>query len=142
MVLSIQHSALPQKYQKQMIKTLRCVGPLSPPEATVLLQHASALFFPSLYEGFGLPPLEAAALGTPLVISQIPPHQEGLSDLHSQEVLWVKPQDQLGWANAFHQVQAGNITPPSLNHQKILLQKWSPMNMAIRMHQIYQNQLK
>jgi glycosyltransferase involved in cell wall biosynthesis len=34
-----------------------------------LLQRASALVFPSLYEGFGLPPLEAMACGTPVACS-------------------------------------------------------------------------
>ena len=32
-----------------------------------LLKAATALVFPSIYEGFGLPPLEALALGTPVV---------------------------------------------------------------------------
>ncbi len=31
--------------------------------------HAEALVFPSLYEGFGMPPLEAMALGCPTVVS-------------------------------------------------------------------------
>lgn len=34
-----------------------------------LLQRASALVFPSLYEGFGLPPLEAMACGCPVASS-------------------------------------------------------------------------
>ncbi len=34
-----------------------------------LLQRASALVFPSLYEGFGLPPLEAMACGCPVACS-------------------------------------------------------------------------
>jgi glycosyltransferase involved in cell wall biosynthesis len=34
-----------------------------------LMQRASALVFPSLYEGFGLPPLEAMACGCPVACS-------------------------------------------------------------------------
>ncbi|MGA2215911.1 MAG: glycosyltransferase family 1 protein [Bryobacteraceae bacterium] len=34
-------------------------------------QAASAFVFPSLYEGFGLPPLEAMACGTPVVCSNV-----------------------------------------------------------------------
>jgi glycosyltransferase involved in cell wall biosynthesis len=37
---------------------------------------ASLLVQPSLYEGFGLPPLEAMALGTPALISDIPAFRE------------------------------------------------------------------
>jgi glycosyltransferase involved in cell wall biosynthesis len=38
-------------------------------EVVTLMQHASALVFPSLYEGFGLPPLEAMACGCPVACS-------------------------------------------------------------------------
>ena len=38
-------------------------------ELVGLLQRASALVFPSLYEGFGLPPLEAMACGCPVACS-------------------------------------------------------------------------
>lgn len=37
-----------------------------------LLSGAAALIFPSLYEGFGLPPLEAMACGTPVIASLTP----------------------------------------------------------------------
>ncbi len=37
----------------------------------MLLQGADAMLFPSLHEGFGLPPLEAMACGTPVVTSNV-----------------------------------------------------------------------
>ena len=43
------------------------VGYLQATERQALLRGATALAFPSLYEGFGFPPLEAMALGVPVV---------------------------------------------------------------------------
>ncbi|MFX3617534.1 MAG: glycosyltransferase family 4 protein [Sporolactobacillus sp.] len=40
------------------------------------VQNASLFVFPSLYEGFGLPPLEAMASGIPVAVSDIPPLHE------------------------------------------------------------------
>jgi glycosyltransferase involved in cell wall biosynthesis len=54
---------------------VRFLGPVSPDQLRVLYQRAQALVFPSLYEGFGLPPLEAMAAGTPVIampVSSVP----------------------------------------------------------------------
>jgi glycosyltransferase involved in cell wall biosynthesis len=48
------------------------VGPLDDAGLKALYEHASAFVFPSLYEGFGLPPLEAMACGCPVAVSDIP----------------------------------------------------------------------
>ena len=48
---------------------VRPLGYLEAPRLYALMRRASAFVFPSLYEGFGLPPLEAMALGVPTVIS-------------------------------------------------------------------------
>ncbi len=59
------------------------------PEAEVvesLYNRAAALLFPSRYEGFGWPPIEAQACGCPVVASNIPPFAEVLGQsaaLHS-----------------------------------------------------------
>ena len=42
---------------------------MSPDELVALYRRASALVFPSLYEGFGLPPVEAMACGCPVATS-------------------------------------------------------------------------
>lgn len=41
-----------------------------------LYQHAAAFVFPSRFEGFGLPALEAAAAGTQVLLSRIPVFEE------------------------------------------------------------------
>jgi glycosyltransferase involved in cell wall biosynthesis len=46
-------------------------GPVSPDELVGLYRSAAAVVFPSLYEGFGLPPLEAMACGCPVAVSQV-----------------------------------------------------------------------
>lgn len=47
-------------------------GYLETPDLRRLVAGAALLAFPSLYEGFGLPPLEAFATGVPVVASDIP----------------------------------------------------------------------
>ncbi len=48
-------------------ETVVLAGRLSDAELRALLEHATALVFPSKTEGFGLPPLEAMTLGTPAI---------------------------------------------------------------------------
>lgn len=49
---------------------------ISDAELTWLYRHAAVVVVPSRYEGFGLPVLEALALGTPVVASDIPALRE------------------------------------------------------------------
>lgn len=46
-----------------------------------IVSHSEVLVSPSMYEGFGLPPLEALYLGTPVIISDIPVYKEVYSQL-------------------------------------------------------------
>lgn len=57
-----------------------------------LTQNAMALIYPSSYEGFGLPPLEAMALGTPVIASNVASLPEVLGDAYFK----VSPTDD--WA--------------------------------------------
>ncbi len=49
-------------------------------ELVFLLQHAEIFIAPSIFEGFGLTPLESMAAATPVVASDIPPHAEICGD--------------------------------------------------------------
>ena len=46
-------------------------GRIADAELVALYRHATALIFPSLYEGFGIPPLEAMHFGVPVLASGI-----------------------------------------------------------------------
>ncbi len=52
------------------------LGYVTDGELKSLYRHATAIIYPSLYEGFGLPPLEAMTCGCPVIVSDIPPHHE------------------------------------------------------------------
>lgn len=45
------------------------LGYVAPQDSPLLMCGAKAFVFPSLYEGFGMPPLEAMACGTPVITS-------------------------------------------------------------------------
>ena len=55
-----------------------------------LYENAFALLFPSLYEGFGLPILEAMAKDTPVITSNI----AALPEIGGDAVLYVDPYDE------------------------------------------------
>ena len=59
---------LPSAIREQQLQPfVHCRGRVSDAELNVLYAHATALLMPSLYEGFGLPALEAMSLGAPVV---------------------------------------------------------------------------
>ena len=58
----------------------RCSGLVSLDELATLYRRAACLVFPSLYEGFGQPPLEAMASGCPVAASNIPAIAEACGD--------------------------------------------------------------
>jgi glycosyltransferase involved in cell wall biosynthesis len=62
---------------------------VSLPMLVTLIRGARAVVFPSLYEGFGLPVLEAMLLGTPVVTS----HASSLPEIAGDAALYVNPYD-------------------------------------------------
>jgi glycosyltransferase involved in cell wall biosynthesis len=76
------------------------LGWLPEPDRAHLLRGASALVYPSIYEGFGLPPLEAMAVGVPVVSTTAGSLPEILGDA----ALLVEPGDDDALAESLCQV--------------------------------------
>jgi glycosyltransferase involved in cell wall biosynthesis len=66
---------------------------LSSPALRGLIAHAKALLMPSFAEGFGLPIIEALAVGTPVIASDLPAHREIAGNL----AIYRDPTDCPGW---------------------------------------------
>lgn len=66
----------------------------------LLYNGAAALVYPSLYEGFGLPPLEAMACGTPVLCADVASLPEVVGDAG----VLLPPQEVEVWAEAISQV--------------------------------------
>ena len=61
-----------------------------------LYRGAWGLVYPSLYEGFGLPLLEAMACGTPVIASRA----SSIPEVTGDAAVLLDPNDDAGWAEA------------------------------------------
>ncbi len=69
-------------------------------EKALWLGSATAFVYPSIYEGFGLPPLEAMACGTPVIVSDA----ASLPEVAGDAGISIGPRDPIGWAQAIQRV--------------------------------------
>jgi len=85
-----------------------------PPDELPLWYNAAELFvYPSLYEGFGLPPLEAMACGTPVITSNV----SSLPEVVGEAGLTVDPMDSEGLAEAMSQVLSDEALRQSMRER-------------------------
>jgi glycosyltransferase involved in cell wall biosynthesis len=70
------------------------------PDLPALYSAAELFVFPSLYEGFGLPVLEAMACGTPVVCS----NTSSLPEIVGDAAICLHPQDRGAWVAALTEV--------------------------------------
>ena len=100
--LGWKHDTIPL-YQEGVVG----VGFVTDAKLAALYRHAESLLAPSLYEGFDLPVVEAAACGTPVICSDIPVHHE----LFGEEGRYISVEDEEGWKKAF--ISPDNWNPSS-----------------------------
>ncbi len=87
-------------HRHQLHHDVRFLGFVPDATLAVLYRLADVFVFPSLYEGFGLPPLEAMASGTPVVTSNV----SSLPEVVGDAALLVDPRDAEAIAGAVQRI--------------------------------------
>ena len=92
---------------------VRYLGHVDEPTLSALYQSASVLAFPSLYEGFGLPLLEAMSYGLPAVVGAA----GALPELALSAALPVRPDDVTAIAGALERLLADEALRKKLGEE-------------------------
>ncbi len=114
---------------------IHSVGHVDTEDLACLYQLSAFLVYPSLYEGFGLPVIEAAACGKKMIVSNRPP----LSEIAGTTAILVDPLDINALANAMQRLlgdpQTYHIDQEGIRHSK----KFSWEDAARKTVEVYEN---
>jgi len=91
-------------HRHQLHNYVRFLGYLPEETLAVMYRLAGVFVFPSIYEGFGLPPLEAMASGTPVVTSNV----SSLPEVAGDAAVLVDPYSASAIADGMYRVLTDN----------------------------------
>jgi glycosyltransferase involved in cell wall biosynthesis len=97
----------------------------------VFYARARAFLFPSLYEGFGLPPLEAMAHGTPVLTSNV----SSMPEVFSDAALLVNPENVFDIARGIRQILTDQPLRETLirnGYERARLYSWERAAQLVR----------
>jgi glycosyltransferase involved in cell wall biosynthesis len=117
---------------------VRFLGFVPRPVLRVFYSRALAFLFPSLYEGFGLPPLEAMAHGTPVLTSNV----SSLPEVFQEAALLVNPENVFDIARGIRQILTENALRQTLRrrgYERARMYSWE--NAARLVHAAYHSVL-
>lgn len=78
-----------QVRKNQSLRNVQLLGRVDDETLRSLYENAKGFVFPSLYEGFGIPPLESMLLGTPVLAA----HNSALPEVLQDGAMWFDPLD-------------------------------------------------
>lgn len=77
----------PELASLQNLKNVALLGYVADGEVKALMQKCKAFIFPSYYEGFGIPPLEALSCGAQVIVSNI----TSLTEIYGKTAHYIDP---------------------------------------------------
>lgn len=116
---------------------IRIEGPVSEEQKFILFSSADIFVFPTLYEGFGIPIIEAMAFGLPIVSTNIPV----INEIVTKDVgLLVKPKDPIALADAINQLLSEDeyyLRNMGIKAQLVVKNKYNWKNIAKEYLNVY-----
>jgi glycosyltransferase involved in cell wall biosynthesis len=98
-------------------------GPIGDEDLACVYSAADGLLFPSSDEGFGLPPVEALACGTPVAAFRIPALEESLGD--ADGVALVEPGDFDALLAAADRLTGATVRAPARSWSDVAAETWA-----------------
>jgi len=121
-------------HRYKLHKYVRFFGFVPDKTLAVLYRLARVFVFPSLYEGFGFPPLEAMAAGTPVITSNI----SSLPEVVGDAALLIDPLDPTAIAEAMRRVLMDSDLRETLRQRgRRRVQEFSWERSVRRVREIY-----
>ena len=107
----------------EITSNVKFIGYVNDEELVALYKFASCFVYPSIYEGFGIPPLEAIAFNCPVVLSDI----EVFKEIYKDNVLYCSPNDSKELKNSILKILNNRKIKDMLLNKSFLLKnkyKW------------------
>jgi glycosyltransferase involved in cell wall biosynthesis len=121
---------------RRLERSVRVLGYLPDEDLPALYAAAGVFVYASLYEGFGLPPLEAMACGTPTVVS----NSTSLPEVVGNAALLVDPEDPAAIADATMAVLSDPVLAGDLSRRgRERAKQFTWGNAAVETLQVYRN---
>ncbi|MDO9231829.1 MAG: glycosyltransferase family 1 protein [bacterium] len=99
-----------------------------------IIKGADIFVFPSFYEGFGMPIIEAMSLGVPTIVSDIPPHRE----IADNATLYFKPEIPGELTQKIKEIMTNEMVRDSLSKNgKLQAEKFSWQKTAEKLLEIF-----
>ena len=125
-------------HRYKLHKHVRFFGFVPDQTLAALYRLAAVFVFPSLYEGFGLPPLEAMASGTPVITSNV----SSLPEVVGDAAVLIDPYDPEAIADAMRRVLTDEALRQQLKERgQVRARQFSWDRSVRRVHEIYEEVL-
>ena len=111
----------------------KIIGRVSDSELVTLYSKAKCFIFPSLYEGFGIPPIEAQACGCPCIVS----NAASLPEVCADSAIYFDPYDVADITKKINYLLSNKLLQGNLSKKGLVnIKRFSWASSAKNLYQI------